>query len=52
MGKYMFHANYTQAGLGGLLKEGILTVRVTALVAPETVDEAAGKTVPYRVPRA
>ena len=22
MSKYMFHANYTQGGLGGLLKEG------------------------------
>ena len=104
MSKYMFHANYTQGGLGGLLKEGgtrrrealtqtiegvggsveafyyafgdtdlyiiadlpdeatatavslnigaagVLNVRVTALVTPETVDEAAAKGVPYRVP--
>ena len=106
MSKYMFHANYTQGGLGGLLNEGgtrrrealtqtiegvgggveafyyafgdtdlyiiadlpddatatavslnigsagVLNVRVTALVTPETVDEAAGKSVPYRVPGA
>ena len=106
MSKDMFHANYSQGGLGGLLKEGgtkrrtaltetidgvggsveafyyafgdtdlyiiadlpddatatavslnigaagVLSVRVTKLIAPETVDEAAGQNVPYRVPGA
>ena len=30
----------------------VLGVRVTALVTPETVDEAAVKSVPYRIPGA
>ncbi len=29
---------------------GALDVRVTTLIAPETVDEAVGKSVPYRAP--
>ena len=106
MGKYMFQASYTQAGLTGLLKEGgtkrraalagtiegaggtlesfyyafgksdlyitadlpddatatavslnigaagALSVSITVLVAPETVDEAVAKTVSYRAPGA
>ena len=106
MGKYLFQASYTQAGINGLLKEGgtkrraaltetiegaggtveslyyafgksdlyitadlpddatatavslnigaagALSVSITVLVSPETVDEALGKTVPYRAPGA
>lgn len=104
MGKYLFEANYTQGGTGGLISEGgvrrrealtgtveamggtmeafyfafggadiymivdlpddatataialtigragVLTIRTTVLIAPETVDEAVEKEVPYRVP--
>ena len=104
MGKYLFQANYTQAGLAGLQKEGgtarraaltatvesvggtveamyyafgepdaylivdlpddaaatalsiaiaaagALTINVTVLVTPETVDEAVAKSVAYRPP--
>ena len=106
MGKYLFHATYTQSGLTGLLKEGgtrrrealtqtiegmggsvevlyyafgepdlyiiadlpddatatavsltigaagALNIGITVLVTPETVDEAIGKSVPYRPPGA
>jgi uncharacterized protein with GYD domain len=106
MGKYMFRATYTQAGLAGLRKEGgarrrealtgtvegmggsveafyyafgnpdlyiiaeladdataaavsmaigaagALNISVTVLVTPETIDEAAAKTVSYRAPGA
>ncbi|MCY4573207.1 MAG: GYD domain-containing protein [Gemmatimonadetes bacterium] len=31
---------------------GALTVSVTVLLTPETVDEAVGKSVPYRLPGA
>ena len=31
---------------------GALTVTVTVLLTPETVDEAVGKSVPYRLPGA
>ncbi|MDE2796661.1 MAG: GYD domain-containing protein [Gemmatimonadota bacterium] len=31
---------------------GALTVSVTVLITPETVDEAVGKSVPYRLPGA
>ena len=106
MAKYLIRANYTQAGVTGLLKEGgtgrraaltqtvegmggtlegfyyafgdcdlyliaelpdeatamavsmnigaagALDVSMTVLVSPETVDKAAKKSVPYRVPGA
>ena len=106
MGKYLFQASYTQAGLNGLLKEGgtnrqaalsetiasaggtleslyyafgksdlyitadlpddatatavslnigaagALSVSITVLVSPETVDEAISKSVSYRAPGA
>ncbi len=106
MGKYLFQASYTQAGLTGLLKEGgtkrqaalaetiesaggaleslyyafgksdlyitadlpddatatavslnigaagALSVSITVLVPPETVDEAIAKAVSYRAPGA
>lgn len=106
MGKYLFQASYTQAGIAGLLKEGgsgrraaltetieaaggtleslyyafgktdlyitadlpddatatavslnigaagALSVSITVLVSPETVDEAIGKSVSYRAPGA
>lgn len=104
MGKYLFQASYTQAGLAGLLKEGgtkrqaalaetvesaggtleslyyafgksdlyvtadlpddatatavslnigaagALSVSITVLVSPETVDAAIAKAVSYRAP--
>ena len=31
---------------------GALTVSVTVLITPETVDEAVGKSIPYRLPGA
>ena len=106
MGKYLIRANYTQAGLAGLLKEGgsrrkealaqtiegaggtleslyyafgdcdlyitadlpddatataislaigaagALSVGITVLITPETVDEAVGKNIAYRAPGA
>ena len=106
MGKYLIRANYTQAGLAGLLKEGgsrrkealaqtiegaggtleslyyafgerdlyitadlpdeatatavsltigaagALSVDITVLITPETVDEAAKKNISYRAPGA
>ena len=106
MGKYLFQASYTHAGIAGLLKEGgskrraaltetieaaggtleslyyafgktdlyitadlpddatatavslnvgaagALSVSITVLVSPETVDEAIGKSVSYRAPGA
>ena len=106
MGKYLFQASYTQAGLTGLLKEGgtqrqsalaqtieqaggtlesfyyafgksdlyitadlpddatatavslnigaagALSVSITVLVSPETVDEAISKSISYRAPGA
>ena len=35
-----------------IARAGVLTIQTTVLIAPETMDEAVAKEVPYRVPRA
>ena len=33
-----------------IARAGVLTIKTTVLIAPETVDEAVAKEVPYRLP--